>query len=48
MPDGRKLWNCERPLLNGGQSVLACRDALTANVKPEIAIDALVTALRAG
>ena len=30
------------------EAILACRDALAANVKPEIAIDALVTALRAG
>jgi DNA polymerase-3 subunit delta' len=30
------------------EAVLACRDALGANVKPEIAIDALVTALRTG
>jgi DNA polymerase III subunit delta' len=30
------------------EAVLACRDALGANVKPEIAIDALVTALRSG
>ncbi len=30
------------------EAVLACREALDANVKPEIAVDALVTALRTG